>query len=275
MIVSGNSIIPYPVRSYLFFRKKKCRIYGLVAFRKRLTDNKSEVVISSAMAEKYGIRTGEVIVLEDEEAERYYAFTVKAIMQYSASFYVFMDIDEMRELFGKGDAYYNQVFAEKELDIGAERLYAVTTKKDIERAADVFIEQMTPMITMMTILPILILAVVMYLMMKVMIDRSAFHVSMVKVFGYRTKEIKKLYLNGNFYVIAVGAAICIPLAKKCMDMMYPVLVSNVACAMPLTFPWYLYAAVYIGVLMIYAVINKVLVGNLRRVNLAEVLKSRE
>ena len=171
--------------------------------------------------------------------------------------------------------YYNQVFAEKELDIDAECLYAVTTKKDIGRAADVFIEQMTPMITMMTILPVLILAVVMYLMMKVMIDRSAFHISMVKVFGYRTKEIKKLYLNGNFYVIAVGAAICIPLAKKCMDMMYPVLVSNVACAMPLTFPWYLYAAVYIGVLVIYALINKVLVGKLRRVNLAEVLKNRE
>ena len=38
----------------------------------------------------------------------------------------------------------------------------------------------------------LIFAVVMYLMMKVMIDRCAFHISMVKVFGYRTKEIKKL-----------------------------------------------------------------------------------
>lgn len=244
-------------------------------FEVELTDSKSEVVISSAMAEKYGIHADEVIVLEDEDAEMYYAFTVKDIAQYSTSFYVFMDIDYMRELFGESDRYYNQVFADRELDIEAGRLYAVTTKADIEKASDVFIHEMTPMITMMTILPILIFAVVMYLMMKVMIDRSAFHISMVKVFGYRTREIKKLYLNGNFYVIAVGAAICIPLAKKCMDMMYPVLVSNVACSMTLAFPWYLYAAVYAGVIAVYLVINQLLVGKLQKVNLAEVLKNRE
>ena len=96
------------------------------------------------------------------------------------------------------------MFADRELDIDPGRLYGVTTKKDIEKAADVFIHEMTPMITMMIVFSSLIFAVVMYLMMKVMIDRSAFHISMVKVFGYRTKEIKKLYLNGNFYIIAVG-----------------------------------------------------------------------
>ena len=64
--------------------------------------------------------------------------------------------------------------------------------------------------------------------MKVMIDRSAFGISLVKIFGYRMKEIRKLYLNGNFYVIAVGTAVCIPLAKVVMDAMYPLMVSNVA-----------------------------------------------
>ena len=244
-------------------------------FEVELTDSKSEVVISSAMAEKYGIETGEIIVLEDEEAEMNYAFTVKDIAEYSTSFYVFMDIDCMRELFGESDTYYNQVFADKELDIEAGRLYAVTSKKDIEKAADVFIGQMKPMISMMIGVSALIFAVVMYLMMKVMIDRCVFHISMVKVFGYRVGEIKKLYLNGNFYVIAVGALICIPLAKKCMDMMYPVMVSNVGCSMRLQFSWQLYAIIYAGVLLVYLMINQLLTGRLNKVNLAEVLKNRE
>lgn len=244
-------------------------------FEVELTNNKSEVVISSAMAEKYRIKVGEIVVLEDEEAEMNYAFTVKDIAEYSTSFYVFMDIDCMREFFGESDTYYNQVFADKELDIEPGRLYAITTKKDIEKAADVFIDQMKPMISMMIGVSALIFAVVMYLMMKVMIDRSAFHISMVKVFGYRTGEIKKLYLNGNFYVIAVGALICIPLAKKCMDMMYPMMVSNVACSMRLQFSWQLYAIVYGGVILVYLVINQLLVGRLHKVNLAEVLKNRE
>lgn len=244
-------------------------------FDVELTNSKSEVVISSAMAEKYGIEEGEIFVVEDEEAKMYYAFTVKEIAQYSTSFYVFMDIDCMREMFGESDTYYNQVFADRELDIDPGRLYGVTTKKDIEKAADVFIHEMTPMITMMIVFSSLIFAVVMYLMMKVMIDRSAFHISMVKVFGYRTKEIKKLYLNGNFYVIAVGALICVPLAKKCMDLIYPAMVSNVGCGMNVAFTPGLYAIIYIGVILVYLVINRLLVGRLNKVNLAEVLKNRE
>ena len=112
-------------------------------------------------------------------------------------------------------------------------------------------------------------------MMKVMIDRCAFHISMVKVFGYRTKEIKKLYLDGNFYVIAVGVAVCIPLAKKCMDFMYPLMVSNVNCGINLCYPWQMYAIVYVGVLVLYFVINGLLTSKMNKVNLAEVLKNRE
>ena len=233
------------------------------------------MVISSAMAEKYGLKKGDVFVVEDEEAKMHYAFTVHDITQYATSFYIFMDIDCMREMFGEDEDYYNQVFSDKELDIPTGRLYGVTTKQDIENSADVFIQQMMPMVVMMMVVSSLIFAVVMYLMMKVMIDRCAFHISMVKVFGYRTKEIKKLYLDGNFYVIAVGTAICIPLAKKCMDLMYPFMVSNVSCGMNLHYPWQMYAIVYIGVLVLYFVINGLLTKKLNRVNLAEMLKNRE
>lgn len=244
-------------------------------FDVKLTDSKSDVVISSAMAEKYGLKKGDVFVVEDEEAKMHYAFTVHDITQYATSFYIFMDIDCMREMFGEDEDYYNQVFSDKELDIPTGRLYGVTTKKDIEKSADVFIQQMMPMVVMMTVVSSLIFAVVMYLMMKVMIDRCAFHISMVKVFGYRTKEIKKLYLDGNFYVIAIGAAICIPLAKKCMDLMYPLMVSNVSCGMNLHYPWQMYAIVYIAVLVLYFVMNGLLTSKLKKVNLAEVLKNRE
>ena len=45
-------------------------------FDVNLTDSKSDVVISSAMAEKYGLKKGDVFVVEDEEAKMHYAFTV-------------------------------------------------------------------------------------------------------------------------------------------------------------------------------------------------------
>ena len=227
------------------------------------------------MAQKYQLRIGDKVVLTDEEEDRDYAFEVKDITQFASGLYAFMDIESMRELFGEGDDYYNVVLADHELDIDSGRLYAVTSKEEISKSSDVFVTRMQPMIYMMVVVSALIFCVVMYLMMKVMIDRSAFSISLIKIFGYRKKEIKKLYLNGNFYVVVVGAAICIPLSKKLMDLMYPILISNVSCGMNLTFGWKLYLGIYLAIVLMYVIINQLLVRRLNQVLPAEVLKNRE
>lgn len=240
-----------------------------------LKDGKNRVAISSSFAEKYGYGVGDEIVLHDEENNIDYGFTVNSVTQYTPAFYVFMTIDDARELFGAGSDEYNVVFSDKDLGVDPARLYATTTKADIESAAGIFADQMRSMVVMIVIISTLIFVVVMYLMMKVMIDRSAFSISLIKVFGFRTKEIRKLYLDGNFFIIAIGAAICLPLAKLIMSAVYPSLVSNVNCGVQLTFAPWLWAVLYGGILVLYFIINRVLVGRLNKIVPAEVLKNRE
>ena len=240
-----------------------------------LKDGKNRVAISSSFAEKYGYGVGDEIVLHDEENDIDYGFTVDSVTQYTPAFYVFMTIDDARELFGAGSDEYNVVFSDKDLEVDPARLYATTTKADIESAAGIFADQMRSMVVMIVIISTLIFVVVMYLMMKVMIDRSAFSISLIKVFGFRTKEIRKLYLDGNFFIIAIGAAICLPLAKLIMSAVYPSLVSNVNCGVKLTFAPWLWAVLYCGILVLYFIINRVLVGRLNKIVPAEVLKNRE
>ena len=93
----------------------------------------------------------------------------------------------MCELFGKDKDYFNAVYSDKQLDIEQGRLYSVTTKDEIKKSAGVFIDQMTSFIVMLLIAGSVIFCVVMYLMMSVMIDRSSFGISLIKIFGYRPK----------------------------------------------------------------------------------------
>lgn len=235
----------------------------------------SRVEITSAMAQKYGIKVGDTLVLSDREQERDYAFTVSDIVQYSTSFFVFMHIDSMRELFDLPDDYFNMVFAAEDLRIPSGRLYSVTSRKDVVNAADVFVNLMKPMVYTMIGCSALIFAIVMYLMMKVTIDRSAYSIALIKIFGYRRGEIRRLYLDGSFAVVALGAAIGLPLSKWAMDAMYPLLISNVACGMDLRFTWQLYAGIYVSILILYFIISRLLVGRINRVSPVEVLKNRE
>jgi len=240
-----------------------------------VSKKENEIVISSAVASKFSVDKGEKLVLTDEVNDKDYAFTIVEVVPFNSGLYTFMDIDAMRELFGQEEDYYNVVFAGEKLNIDSGRLYATTSKETIAEASEIFVEMMGPMIIMMGGIAALIFLVVMYLMMKVMIDRSSFNIALMKVFGYRKKEIKKLYLDGNFYVVALGALICIPASKLAMDGLYPYFISNVAMGMDLDFTWHYYVGIYVAIMALYLVINKLLVRRIMKVNLSEVLKNRE
>ena len=238
-------------------------------------DSKVDVVVSNAFAEKFDLKEGEEFVVTDEDKELKYAFKVKEITQYSTSFFIFMDIDVMRDMMGESSDYYNVLFSDKKLDIDPGRLYSTTSKEDIVKGASVFTSLMMPMIYVLSIASAAILLVVMYLMMKVMIDRSAYNISLIKVFGYKRKEVRKLYLDGNFYTIALGAMVCLPLSKVLMNKMFPYMIPNVSCGMNIGAPFIFYVVTYIVIIALYFVINTMLVRRLNKFTPAEVLKNRE
>ena len=109
-------------------------------------------------------------------------------------------------------------------------------------------DQMMYLIVILIAVSILIFIAVMYLMLNVIVDRAAFGISLVKIFGYRMKEIRRVY---------------------------PYFIANTAMGMNLHIEWFLYGAVILGIVAVYLVISGVLTGKIKRIVPAEVLKNRE
>lgn len=241
-----------------------------------LPDSAQEVVLGSSFAYKHGLKEGDEFTLTDNDNDRLYGFRVAGITPYCPSHMVFMDIDALRELYQLPKDYYNVVFADKKLDISGERLFSTTARADVRRASGVFTDLMRPMIIVMSAASALIFLVVLFLMMKMMLDRSSFHISMLRVFGFRNREVRKMYLDGNFIVVALGALAAIPLTKLIMNGIFPkYLVANVSIAFEPAFPWYYYPVMYGLILMMYLLISLLLMRNIRKITPAEVLKNRE
>lgn len=236
---------------------------------------KSLIIAGKSVVERYGVKTGDKFILTDSANSMDYAFTVAGVCGESAGLTVFMDIDSMRDLFGEDDDYYNCVLSDKPLDIEEGRLYGLTLKEDIERSAAVFTELMMSMIVMLIGIGIIIFFAVMFLMLNVMIERASFGISLVKIFGYKTKDVKKLYLNGNALLIAVGALVEIPLSKLIIDKVFPLFIPNITSGINLAFPIYVYPIIFVGVMAVYFVITSLLVRKLGKITPAEVLKNRE
>ena len=231
---------------------------------------------ASAFLQSQGLKKGDVITLKDEENGKIYAFEIEAVTQYAPSFMVFLPYDKALDLFGEQEDYYNVVFADHDLGVEGGRLYSTLTRDDVKKAAGIFSDQMRSMIITIGAVSALIFAIVLYLMMKVMIDRSSFSIALIKIFGYRNKEVKKMYLDGNFYIVLIGALVSIPLAKVLLDATYePQFVPNIACGVDKSFPAWLYLAMFAGVLVLYFIINHLLVRKIKQMLPAEVLKNRE
>ena len=107
----------------------------------------------------------------------------------------------------------------------------------------------------------------------------SFQYCLTRYSGRATKIASEASLLGidsePVYMIAIGALISVPLSKKLMDAMYPVMVSSIACGMNLSFTWQMYALIYAGIIITYLVINKLLVRKIYKVGLSDALKNRE
>lgn len=245
-------------------------------FDARSADSKNSIIIGSSLATKYGLAKGDILVLYDKAGSQEYKFTVEGICDYSVGLTAFMEIGCMRELFGKSDGEYNVLLTERALETDENCLYySTTTRSDIERSSAVFVEMMAPMVRMLLTVSVIVFFVVMYLMTGVMIDRAGFGISLVKIFGFRQKEVRTLYLRGITITVAAGAALCIPLSKAATDAIYPWAVANVACGMNLHFRWYYYPLIFAGVMGIYFLSGALLSRKINRITPAEVLKARE
>ncbi|NFL78838.1 FtsX-like permease family protein [Clostridium sporogenes] len=237
--------------------------------------NKDEIYISDSVSKKFGYKKGDKITLNDNLEDKNYTFTVADIVKYSHGLYVFMDIDNMREVFGKQNNYYNTLLSDKKINIDSGRVLSVTTHKEIVDGVSLFLDNMFGMIVSLLIVSILVFMLVMYLLLKMMIDKGTFSISLIKVFGFNDKEINKLYPGSSLYTVLIAVIISIPMGKLIMNNIYPSMVANVATAMPA----YIYPMNYVIIIAIifvsYFIVNLFLKKHLKKVSLVEILKDRE
>lgn len=274
-IAYGSSLKTQRVFGYTF----DAFVYGITDdnpyFAVELPAAPDEVVISEMMHTKLNLNIGDTLVLCDNEENKLYAFNVAGIADYSAQLCCFMSIDNAREIFGAEEDEYNIVFSDNALEIPSNELVLNLDKAGITKGVEVFVDLMSGLIFILAFASIVILILVMYLMMKVMIDRSSYSISLMKVFGFKGKDIKKLYINGNFYLVVIGTLILLPLAKLIMDALYPYFISNGAININLNVnPLYM-LGIFLMVIILYFIISTVLLIRISKIVPAEALKNRE
>ena len=185
------------------------------------------VLISDGYSEKYKVKSGDTILLKEAYGKQEYELTVKGIFQYPGALSVFMSMGEFREIFGKSDDYFNGYFTKEEItDLDEDLIAATITEDDLTKISRQLDVSMGNMFQLINVFAIVLFALLIYLLTKLIIEKNATAISMVKILGYEDKEIRSLYLTSTTWVVILSILLSLILSTWTIHGIYGYLMES-------------------------------------------------
>ncbi len=261
-------------------------------FAANLTDDADKVYMSDSARIKFVYKPGDKVIFHDNTDDKLYAFEIAGEVKYGSGLYFFMNLDSMRKAFGQeyidkenlkkgerypkaSDYYYNTVFSDTKLDFKHNMLLSEVSKYDMKTGAERFMTLMWDMIVMMIAVSVIIFAAVMYLLMKLEVDRSSYSISLLKALGYSEKTVNSFYLGGSFYIMLAAIVIGIPVCRIIVGFAYPFCVSNVNAGFEAVVSPVQYGIIVLVIFVTYFLTRLALSAYLKKIKMTEILKNRE
>ena len=156
----------------------------------------NEIYVSSAYRDKFLLKEGDEITLKEKYTDKKYKFKIKGVYSYPSGLAVFMPKKEFARVFDEEDDFFTGYLAGKEIDdIDEKYIYTVMTEDDAMRLSNQLDHSMGFFADYISIACLIMGILVIYLLTKIIIEKNAVSISMVKVLGYDDREINSLYVR--------------------------------------------------------------------------------
>lgn len=269
----------YAVCALVNDHEEEITVYGISEDSKYIDDidfEKDGVVLSDGLMEKYSIEENETITLSEKFENKDYDFKVNGSYHYPATMAVFMPIDKFNEVFDMEEDYFSGYFSnEKITDIDDEYIASTITEQDLTVMANQLEDSMGTMFILFCGFAILLFMLMIYLLSKLIIEKNANAISMIKILGYSDKEASKLYNRATAIVVVISLLISVFLSEYLIRIIYKVMMMEYTGWLTYYIAPWVYVAVFATGVVCYAVIHFIEMKRIRKIPLSVALKNME
>lgn len=239
-------------------------------------DNVANVYISSAYAEKYDLVIGDTISLKEPYGDDVYEFTVEGIYPYEAGIAVFMPQKELNQTFDLGDDYFCGYLSDTEItDIDDKYIGSVIDVDALTKVSRQLMVSMGSMMYLVDGFAIVMFVVLIYLLSKIIIEKNAQSISMVKILGYTNREISRLYLMSTSVVVTAFLLISLPIETVLMKVIIKIVMQSMTGRISFYLDPKIYMEMFVLGICSYAVVAMVEYRRIRKVPMDTALKNVE
>jgi putative ABC transport system permease protein len=173
--------------------------------------------ITSLASFAFGWQAGDRITLYDpitlEESE----ITISGIIQNNVQKSIVSGKHLVSELTGLEETKFNCILSDKALSIPDSEIAQEVKASSIQEQTDTMMDQMGFLLWMIIGLGIIICMAAVYVSVDMMVTESRCNISMLKVLGYRDRQIDRIVLNVHHILLPIGILLAIPATFAAAD----------------------------------------------------------
>ena len=234
-----------------------------------------KIVVGSGLATKCGLAVGEQVVLTNKYTGDTYTIAPDVVAGEGTDMNIYMSRATYCEIFDEPADYFNGYVSDAALDLDDRYVASEMTPEDMSAIAVQMEDSMTSIVTMVFWLAIPISIVLIYLLTKTVIDRSARYISYMKVFGYHDREVSALYVRSITWTVLGSIVVSLPLTLESMRLIMAYMLDSYSGYMELWVSTTTLVEVAAALAATYAVVALVHLWRIRRIGLAEAMKAQE
>ncbi|MCC2189967.1 ABC transporter permease [Fusicatenibacter sp. CLA-AA-H277] len=234
------------------------------------------VLLSDGFQQKYGIKTGDTISLKEPYGSKTYEFQVGGFYDYPGALAFFMPAENFRRLFGKKEAYFNGYFSDEELtDLDDDYVTTTITQDDLTKVSRQLDVSMGEMFQLFNVFSLILFALLIYLLTKLIIEKNASSISMVKILGYKNREIVSLYLVSTTWVVIFSVLASFFFATELIKDIYIFMMSEYSGWLTLYIEPSIYGKMFALGMLVYALVAVLQFRSIKKIPMDEALKNVE
>lgn len=241
------------------------------------SDADAEVYISKAYADKFLLHTGDTITLKEKYEKDEYSFRIVGIYDYTAALCVFMPRSELNQIFDLGDDYYSGYFSDTEItDIKDQYIGSVIDLDALTKISRQLDVSMGSMMGLINGFAIMIYMVLIYLLSKIIIEKNAQSISLVKILGYTNGEISRLYILSTSIVVVICLLVSLPIETALMNVLFrEMMLASISGWITLWIDPMIYVQMFAAGIITYGLVALLEFRRVKKVPMDEALKNVE
>ena len=232
-----------------------------------------EVIITKPLADKLKIKKGDTVNIVRKTDERMFSLKIDNIADSYVGKYIFMPIAAYNEMFGMPQGSYLGLWSTEQLNIPQDQLYSIKSIDESIAAVKESSGAIQTLITMYSVMAFIIGMIVIYLVTSMIIEENKSSISLLKIFGYRKKEVNSLILNSSTIFVVIGYMIGVPLLLASIGGLLQSLDKSVGLALPVKLDPLYIAIGFIVLIATYEFAKWVCRKKIARIPMNEALKA--